>query len=83
MDAEWEPIQIDDDAEVRQIVRLNYFEGHGFDIRVIAIGKDDKIKVLTKNGIKTNGIKIFIIYFIITTLIISNNGVAYPRLSAL
>ena len=62
VNSHWELIQNDVDSEILQVVRLISLSktDHGFDIRVIAIGNDDEIKILTRNGIMLKGL--FLIY---------------------
>ena len=50
MDVEWNVVNTADDAD---IVRLNPLikTDHGFDVRVVAIGNDDEIKVLSRDNI--------------------------------
>ena len=57
VNADWELIQNDADSETLQVVRLTSLSktDHGFDIRVIAIGNDDEIKILTRNAIILKG----------------------------
>ena len=60
VNADWELIQNDADSEILQVVRLTSQTDHKFDIRVIAIGNDDEIKIMTKDGIILKGL--FFIY---------------------
>ena len=58
MNAEWELIQNADDAEIVRFKPLPKTD-QGFDIRVIAIGNDDEIKILTKEKIILRGLFFF------------------------
>ena len=62
MDSVWELIDNDADSEILQVVRVTSLskKNHGFDIRVIVIGNDDEIKIMTKDGIILKGL--FFIY---------------------
>ena len=50
MDAEWDLVKTADDAEIVRF-RPSIKTDHGFDIRVIAIGNDDEIKILSRDDI--------------------------------
>ena len=56
VNANWEFIQNVADSEIFQVVRLASQTYHKFDIRVIAIGNDDEIKIMTKDGIILKGL---------------------------
>ena len=62
VEADWEIIQNVADSEIFEVVRVTSLSktNHGFDIRVIAIGNDDEIKIMTRNGIILKGL--FFIY---------------------
>ena len=61
VEAEWE---LNKNADNAGIVRLSPLikTGYKFDIRVIAIGLEDKINVLSENNIRLKGL-FYIIYF--------------------
>ena len=61
VDSEWELIQNADDAEIVRFKPLIKTD-HGFDIRVIAIGNDDAIKILTKEKITLIGLSLLILF---------------------
>ena len=60
MNADWELIQNVADTEILEVVHVTFLSktGHVFDIRVIAIGNDDEIKIMTRNGIILKGLSL-------------------------
>ena len=60
VNANWEFSQNVADSEIFQVVRLASQTYHKFDIRVISIGNDDEIEIMTKGEIILKGL--FFIY---------------------